>query len=240
MKELFCIGTLFDDVDSTFAIFNNFIRNNFIFSKFVLDCKCLIFLLIVIVKNVFWWDVFLFAGNQFSLFVSTLLQKISKLRFGFASWSLETTFKVSSAWHHIRRIRDRIVIIIKNFVSSNGFCHTLCRDHLRLNCWWILRVNLQLLSLYLKLCISFAVLYKRILLTERILLSWFGLCNSLKQQIFYPFILNARHLFWLFKDVNWFQLLIMSFERNLLKRRRWGLRLELFCSSWLDLMIFRC
>lgn len=240
MKEFFGIGTLFYDVDSTFAIFNNFIRNNLIFRNFVLDCKCLIFRLIVIVKNVFWWNVFFFAGNQFSLFVSTLLQKISKLRFGFASWSLKTTFKVSSAWHHIRGIRNGIVIIIKNFVSANRFCHTLCRDHLRLNCWWILRVNLHLLSLHLKLCISFGVLYKRILLAERILRSRFGLCDSLKQRIFYPFILNARHLLWLFKDVNWFQFIIMSFQSNLLKRGWWGFGVELFSSPWLDLRIFRC
>ena len=63
MKEFFAFGTLFYDVDSTFAIFNNFIRNNFIFGNFALDCKCLIFLLIDIVKNVFWWNVFFFAGN---------------------------------------------------------------------------------------------------------------------------------------------------------------------------------
>lgn len=63
MKEFFGIGTLFYDVDSTSAIFNNFIRNNFILSSFALDCKCPIFLLIVIVKNVFWWNVFFFAGN---------------------------------------------------------------------------------------------------------------------------------------------------------------------------------
>lgn len=92
-------------------------------------------------------NLLLFCLSQFFFLFPIFLQQLSKLWFWLASASFERALKICSTVHNIRRVGDRVVIIIKDFVSP-WLCNAFCGNHLGLDYFRFLKafllVNLEI------------------------------------------------------------------------------------------------